>query len=70
MLISHPQILQTTITASKNVTINVTKATPVITWSNPADIIYGTALNSTQLNATASVTGTLGLLYSSSQELY
>jgi hypothetical protein len=27
---------------------------PLITWSNPADIIYGTALDSTQLNATAS----------------
>ena len=27
------------------------KATPTITWNNPANIIYGTALNSTQLNA-------------------
>ena len=44
--------------ASKSVTINVLKATPVITWSNPADIIYGTALSNTQLNATASVAGT------------
>ena len=34
------------------------KATPTITWSNPADIIYGTALGSTQLDATASVPGT------------
>ena len=42
-------------TDSKDITINVMKATPIITWSNPADIIYGTALNSTQLNATASV---------------
>jgi gliding motility-associated-like protein len=33
--------------------INVYKATPVITWSNPADIVYGTPLSSTQLNATA-----------------
>ena len=41
--------------ASKNVSINVLKATPTITWNNPADIIYGTALSATQLNATASV---------------
>src|SRR5439155_1408267 len=40
--------------ASKNVTINVQKATPTINWSNPADITYGTALSGTQLNATAS----------------
>src|SRR4030095_8285754 len=38
--------------ASKNVLINVTKATPTITWNNPADIVYGTALSATQLNAT------------------
>src|SRR5207237_3496773 len=45
-------------TATKTVSINVLKATPVITWSTPADIIYGTALSATQLNATASVPGT------------
>src|SRR5205823_2336688 len=44
-------------TASKTVSINVLKATPVITWATPADIIYGTALGATQLNATASVAG-------------
>lgn len=44
--------------ASKDVTINVLKATPTITWSNPADIIQGTSLSSTQLNAVASVPGT------------
>ena len=34
-------------------------AIPTITWSNPADITYGTALSGTQLNATATdpVTG-------------
>src|SRR5207247_1356434 len=42
---------------SKDVGINVLKATPAITWSNPADITYGTALSPTQLNATASVAG-------------
>jgi hypothetical protein len=45
--------------ASKTAQINVLKATPTITWSNPADISYGTALTATQLNATASVPGTL-----------
>jgi len=43
---------------SKNVTINVLKTTPTITWNSPPDMIYGTSLNSTQLNATASVNGT------------
>ena len=36
----------------------VSKATPVITWANPAAITYGTALSATQLNATADVPGT------------
>src|SRR5262249_60500676 len=45
-------------TASKNVTINVLKGTPVITWANPADITYPTLLSGTQLNATADVGGT------------
>jgi hypothetical protein len=38
-------------------TLTVSAATPTITWSNPADITYGTALSATQLNATASVPG-------------
>jgi hypothetical protein len=46
-------------TVTKTVQITVTQATPVITWSNPASITYGTALSATQLNATASVPGTL-----------
>src|SRR6202030_1029436 len=44
---------------TKTVSITVTQAAPVITWSNPANIVYGTALSTTQLNATASVPGTL-----------
>jgi hypothetical protein len=36
----------------------VSKATPRITWNNPSDIPYGTALGNTQLNAAASVPGT------------
>jgi hypothetical protein len=39
--------------ASADVQINVNKATPAITWINPADITYGTALSETQLNAVA-----------------
>ena len=39
-------------------TLTVNKATPVITWANPAEITYGTALSSTQLDAVASVPGT------------
>ena len=31
--------------------------TPTITWANPADITYGTALSATQLDATATVPG-------------
>ena len=44
-------------TATKTVTLTVTQAAPVITWNNPASIVYGTALSATQLNATASVAG-------------
>jgi hypothetical protein len=39
-------------------TIDVNPATPVITWPTPADIIDGTPLTATQLNATADVPGT------------
>ncbi|HCE67629.1 MAG TPA: hypothetical protein DER40_08970 [Geobacter sp.] len=37
-----------------DITIPAGGATPVITWATPAAITYGTALSSTQLNATAS----------------
>jgi Leucine-rich repeat (LRR) protein len=46
-------------TASRSATINVIRATPVITWANPADIVYGTPLSPTQLNATAEIPGSL-----------
>jgi len=39
------------------VTVDVSKATPVITWANPASITAGTPLSGTQLNATASFGG-------------
>ncbi len=38
-------------------TLGIARVTPVITWGNPADIVYGTALSATQLNAVAGVTG-------------
>jgi hypothetical protein len=43
-------------TTTHTVTIDVLPATPTITWSNPADILSGTALGAAQLNATASAT--------------
>ncbi len=39
-------------------TTTVNKVTPTITWATPASIVAGTALSSTQLDATASVAGT------------
>jgi hypothetical protein len=39
-------------------TLAVGKATPIITWANPADILFGGALSPTQLNATVSTPGT------------
>ena len=44
---------------SKTVTITVDKASPTINWSNPAPIVYGTALGSTQLDASSTAPGTL-----------
>ena len=43
--------------ASRDVSITVTKSATVITWANPADIVYGTPLGATQLNATANTPG-------------
>ena len=40
---------------SATVDLIVDKLTPSITWSDPASITYGTALDATQLNATADV---------------
>jgi len=40
-------------TASATALINVTQATPTIIGKNPANIIYGTALCDTQLDATS-----------------
>jgi hypothetical protein len=42
----------------KTVKINVNKATPVITWNSPADIVQGIVLGDAQLNAGSNVDGT------------
>jgi hypothetical protein len=39
-------------------TLVINKATPAINWNNPDDIVYGTALNEIQLNASTDVAGT------------
>jgi hypothetical protein len=44
-------------TATKTVQLVVSQAAPVITWTAPPGITYGTALSAAQLNATASVAG-------------
>src|SRR4029079_15641580 len=43
----------------RSVPLTVLKQTPVITCATPANIVPGTALSTTQLNASASVNGTL-----------
>ena len=45
---------------TQNASFTVAKATPTITWATPTGITYGTALSSTQLDATSSVAGTFG----------
>jgi hypothetical protein len=44
--------------AFHNGTLQVTPATPIITWNNPADIPYGQPLGPLQLDATANIPGT------------
>ncbi len=48
-----------TLTGAAAGTFSITKATPTITWATPAGIAYGTALSSTQLDATSTVAGNL-----------
>ena len=43
---------------SAQATFTITQATPTITWNAPGSIVYGTALASTQLDATANMPGT------------
>ncbi len=44
--------------STKSNLISVDKTTQTLNWNNPADITYGTALSTTQLNAFSSVPGT------------
>ena len=44
--------------SSVNNVLNVTSATPVITWPTPAPITYGTTLSGLQLDASTTVAGT------------
>jgi RHS repeat-associated protein len=46
-------------TTTAMVALTVNQATPTISWGPPASIVNGTALSTTQLNATANVPGTL-----------
>ncbi|MBK8484992.1 MAG: fibrobacter succinogenes major paralogous domain-containing protein [Saprospiraceae bacterium] len=50
--------LSLTNSCSKDDAPSSTKKNPIITWSNPADIAFGTMLSVTQLNATANIPGT------------
>ena len=67
VLNAGPQTLSVTFTpsntsefasATDSVPLTVNQAAPRITWAKPAAITYGTALSGTQLNATATVSGT------------
>jgi Flp pilus assembly CpaE family ATPase len=51
-------------TAEATVSLSVAKATPALSWARPAEIVYGTALDDSQLNASAQLPGRLD--YSSS----
>jgi hypothetical protein len=52
------QIVLAELTGAVDQAVLFTPRTPVITWPTPQDIVYGTALGSTELNATANVQGT------------
>ena len=54
----RPTNAQAYTSVTKTQTVLVKQATPVIEWAAPAAITAGTALSSTQLNATANVPGT------------
>lgn len=44
-------------TGADTQTFVIIKATVIITWSNPSNITYGTALSATQLNASTTIAG-------------
>src|SRR5262249_797575 len=43
---------------TQTATLTVQKATPTVTWADPAAIVYGTALSAAQLDATADTPAT------------
>ncbi len=53
---ANPDYTYNASSGSGSFTVNL--ATPVINWPNPASMVFGTLLSSTQLDATASVPGT------------
>jgi hypothetical protein len=61
--------------ASGAVAVTINKATPILSWPQPAAVIAGTLLTTTQLNATANVEGTfvysppLGTVLTATQQL-
>jgi hypothetical protein len=61
--------------ASGDVAVILNKATPILSWPQPAPVIEGTLLTETQLNATANVPGTftysppLGTVLTATQQL-
>ena len=56
--VTATSVADPTKSASATITL-MPPVTPVITWSQPAAITYGTPLSSTQLNATVNAPGTL-----------
>jgi PKD repeat protein len=56
-------------TSTQTGLITVSMIAPVVTWTNPAAITYGTALSSTQLDATANVPGSSAYAPASGTEL-
>jgi len=54
----NPTDTNTYTSVTTNIAINVLPAAPLLTWTNPSPITYGTTLSSTQLNASANVPGT------------
>ena len=52
------QVTDPNYVGSASGTLVIAKATPAIVWTQPAAIVYGTALSGAQLNATANVPGT------------
>lgn len=58
MVVFTPEENENYTTAQAAIALTVTKGRPIIRWTPPAPIAYGTALSETELNATATVSGT------------